>query len=1367
MKLFTRLFILLLLAASSAAAQEMTSPDHKLKVVLAGSTDGSYSYTVSYEGKTVLEPSALGVRRKDGDFSRNLTFIAAEQPTDVVDEYESLNAKKRKIKYEARRYVFHLENNKKQALDLIFQLSNDGLAFRYYFPGTSTDVKYITEELTSFNFEESAVGWLQPMSDAQTGWEHCHPSYEEGWEKEIKVGTPSPIKAGWVYPALFKTPQDVYVAITEAGLDGTYCGTRLLAESPGGEYRIGFPQEPEVFTGGELNPESKLPWYSPWRVVAVGSLKTVTESTLGMDVAPPAISLENTDWIRPGQASWSWIILKDESINYDTTHLYIDFAADMQWEYCLVDVNWDTRIGYTRIKELADYAAAKNVKLILWYNSAGAWNTTPYHPRNMLLEREGRRKEFQRIKDMGIAGVKIDFFGGDGQSMIRYYIDILEDAADIGLLINFHGATLPRGWQRTYPHLMTAEAIKGQEMVTFGQDFANEQAPHVVTSVFTRNLFDPMDYTPMTLDSIPRIRRATTKTFELASPVMLLSGIQHLAESPYGMARQSEDIKNYLRNLPTHWDETRFIDGYPGKYVVLARRAGNTWYVIGMNGEQKTREVKTDLSFVGKGYIFEDVSPTESLKKEYTSSGSITLPAYGGFVGVFEALPGQETFPLNNVKLTGGVFKNAEDIDLKYILALNPDKLLAPYLIDAGLPVKAERYGNWESSGLDGHIGGHYLSALALMYASTGEKETKSRLDYMVNELARCQAQNGNGYVGGIPQGKVFWERIRKGDIDGSSFGLNNTWVPLYNIHKLFAGLYDAYHFGKNQQALKVLIGLSDWMIDLFSGLNDAQVEQVLKTEHGGLNEAFLDLYGVTANRKYLEAAVRLTQKAFLNPMMAHQDILTGLHANTQIPKIIGVEKISQVTRDAGWESASEYFWDNVANHRSVIFGGNSYREHFHETDRFDKMLETNQGPETCNSYNMLKLSKALFLRTGETKYLDFYEKTMFNHILSSQHPEKGGFVYFTPIRPRHYRVYSQPETSMWCCVGTGLENHARYGELIYTRTGNTVSVNLLVASRLEADGISLVQTTDFPYRNETRFSIKQWGNQGLSIRIPAWMKSPEFSVNGEKIPARITRGYAVFSRKWKAGDELLVRFGMEVTQEFLPNNSQWVAFKYGPVVLATETGKEDLVGLFADDSRMGHETRGKMFPLSSGHVFVAETKDIASRVKKTDGLKFTVDGLTLQPFFALHEARYQMYFQALTPAEYETFKTAVAKEKAFEESIVDQVNLGEQQPEADHAYRGEKSNSGYDNGAFWRNTAGYISYEMNNKGGSKLYIYGLDKMNNLEVEINGKVRPFSVEEGNKVAVDISKETVVRIKIQPREAGKRTPRLTRIVIVHD
>ena len=637
MKKIITLSILLNCIIYSTFAQTFYSPNREISASVSVEA-GMIYYNIKFQNKTVLEKSALGLVRQDADFSEGLSLVSIEKPKVVKEKYTLKTGKKSQVKYTANRYVVHLKNAANQKLDVIFQLSNDGVAFRYYFPEQSSDVKFIAEEKTTFNFQSDAVAWLQPMSHAQTGWEHSNPSYEEHYQKEIAVGTPSP-RAGWVFPALFKTADNVFVAITEADLGGTYCSARLKVESPGGSYQIGFPEAPEVFTGGELLPNSTLPWYSPWRVLAIGSLKTVTESNLGTDVAKPAIKLPKTDWIKPGIASWSWIILKDESVNYDTTKLYIDYAARMNWKYCLIDADWDSRIGYEKVTELCKYAESKGVKLLVWYNSAGAWNTTPQYPRNMLLTAESRRKEFQRIKDMGIAGVKIDFFGGDGQSMIKYYIDIMEDAGKTGLLLNFHGATLPRGWHRTYPHLMTVEAIHGQEMITFGQGSANEQPRHSATIPFTRNLFDPMDFTPMVLDSIPRIKRVTTQGFELALTVLFTSGIQHLAETPFGMAKQSPDILNYLQTLPVQWDETRFLDGYPGEYVVLARRAGKKWYLCGVNAGKTEKTLNLDLAFLkGKqGYRFEDIGHNQVEKKtiQATSNSTIKLMPNGGFVAVF------------------------------------------------------------------------------------------------------------------------------------------------------------------------------------------------------------------------------------------------------------------------------------------------------------------------------------------------------------------------------------------------------------------------------------------------------------------------------------------------------------------------------------------------------------------------------------------------------------------------------------------------------------------------------------------------------------------------------------------------------------
>lgn len=720
-----------------------------------------------------------------------------------------------------------------------------------------------------------------------------------------------------------------------------------------------------------------------------------------------------------------------------------------------------------------------------------------------------------------------------------------------------------------------------------------------------------------------------------------------------------------------------------------------------------------------------------------------------------------QAFTLQEVRLNEGIFKNAQDIDLKYILALNPDKLLAPYLIDAGLPLKAERYGNWESSGLDGHIGGHYLSALAMMYASTGNAEVKKRLDYMVAELARCQARNGNGYVGGIPQGKIFWDRIHKGDIDGSGFGLNNTWVPLYNIHKLYAGLHDAYQYAHNEQARQVLIGLGDWFIELLRPLSDTQIQQILRTEHGGINESFADIYLITKDPKYLDFAQRLSHRAILAPLIERQDKLTGLHANTQIPKVIGFEKIGVLTGNQEWSAAAKYFWQNVSQTRSVAFGGNSIREHFNPVNDFSKMLRSNQGPETCNSYNMLRLSKALFLDKNEVSYLDFYERTLYNHILSSQHPEKGGFVYFTPIRPNHYRVYSQPETSMWCCVGSGIENHTKYNELIYSHSANDVFVNLFIPSRLDwkAKGIQLIQHTEFPYQNQTELllNLKQPQSFAVNIRYPVWAEQLRILINGKNHSFEASpSNYVAVNRKWKPGDKITVQFKTATRLEKLPDGSDWAAFVNGPIVLAAKTSTKDLTGLFADDSRMGHETRGLLYPIDKAFALIDDSGDFISQIKPLGNLRFSLDSLLLQPFFEIHEARYQMYFPTFTQKAYDEQQARLKqKEKEFlaiEARTVDKVNCGEQQSEVDHHFKGEKTNAGYDDERFWRSTRAYLSYQLQDKNQTAKHLE-IDLMDDfkadaIKISINGKPAEYVKKENRLIRINIADAGLIEVKVE-------------------
>ncbi|HTY86828.1 MAG TPA: glycoside hydrolase family 97 catalytic domain-containing protein [Candidatus Acidoferrum sp.] len=629
-------------AGNSAAPLEtnsLASPDGRLTVNFHLNADGAPRYAIQLDHQPVLQDSRLGLVRDDADFSRGLQLVSVSPAESVRDKYEILTAKRRLNDYRANRKVFHLQTPAGRKLDIIFQVSNDGVASRYFFPETNAAIHRLTEEVTSFHFLPDTRAWLQPMSVAKSGWSQVNPCYEEFYEKDIPVGTPSKLGAGWVYPALFRSGTN-WLLVSESSLPRNYCGTRLRSESPDGEYSVGFPDPREIFPGGPVNPESSLPWLMPWRFIVVGSLKTIAESTLGIDLAdPPAYPMSSS--IKPGKASWSWPLLGDSQTTYDVQKRFIDYAADMGWHYCLIDSMWDKQIGYDKIAELVKYAHGKNVRILLWYNSAGNWNTAPLTPRDRMLTHASRIAEFDKLKAMGVAGLKIDFFGGDGQSMIDYYLDILQDAQPYGFAMNFHGATLPRGWQRTYPNLMTMEAIRGLEYCTFEQANADQEPTHATLLPFTRNVFDPMDFTPMVLDRISdRIQRRTTSAFELALPVLFTSGVTHYAEIPDGMAKAPDYVRNFLKGIPGVWEDTKFIDGYPGKFVVLARRGGGRWYLAGINGEPTERKLQLDLSGlrVHSGTLIADGNGgnlsfrQEAIQLPADKKVDVTLPPRGGFV---------------------------------------------------------------------------------------------------------------------------------------------------------------------------------------------------------------------------------------------------------------------------------------------------------------------------------------------------------------------------------------------------------------------------------------------------------------------------------------------------------------------------------------------------------------------------------------------------------------------------------------------------------------------------------------------------------------------------------------------------------------
>ena len=623
-------------------AAALQSPDGRLAVEFKFNADRAPVYVIRQGGKIVLPESHLGLIRDDADFSRGLVLAATSPVEPVEDRYELLTAKRRVNTYRANRQVFHLVTADGKKLDVIFQVSNDGVAFRYFFPETSAEVRSLKEEVSSFHFSPGTKAWLQPMAVAKSGWAKANPSYEEYYEKEIAVGTPSTLGAGWVYPALFKSG-DTWLLVSEGSLSRNYCATRLRSESPDGEYSVGFPDARETIRGLPVNPSSALPWLMPWRLIAIGNLKTIAESTLGTDLAEkPLVPADQS--IKPGKASWSWPQLGDKQTTYDVQKRFVDFAADMGWAYCLVDALWDKQIGYEKIKELADYARTKNVGLILWYNSNGNWNEAPQTPRDALTTHDKRVQEFDRLKAMGIVGLKIDFFGGDGQPMIDYYLDLLADAAPYGFLMNFHGATLPRGWQRTYPHLMTMEAIKGFEFITFEQQNADEEPAHAATIPFTRNAFDPMDFTPVCLEKIGKTKLRTTAAFELALSVIFTSGVQHYVDVPEGMVKMPAYVKAFMRHVPSIWDDTKFIDGYPGKFAVFARRGDGRWFVAGINGESVEKTLTLDLAALvgakGTGIMITD-GQSELFAQQPVALGSdrkltVTLKPHGGFGIVFD-----------------------------------------------------------------------------------------------------------------------------------------------------------------------------------------------------------------------------------------------------------------------------------------------------------------------------------------------------------------------------------------------------------------------------------------------------------------------------------------------------------------------------------------------------------------------------------------------------------------------------------------------------------------------------------------------------------------------------------------------------------
>ena len=732
----------------------------------------------------------------------------------------------------------------------------------------------------------------------------------------------------------------------------------------------------------------------------------------------------------------------------------------------------------------------------------------------------------------------------------------------------------------------------------------------------------------------------------------------------------------------------------------------------------------------------------------YRSLVCLLFLTLSSFSGLAQDRLYRNEFPISDVVLLDGPLKHARDLNVSVLLQYDTDRLLAPFLKEAGLEPKAAAYPNW--AGLDGHVGGHYLSALA-MNAATGSRECEQRMLYMIDELERCAEANaanhpewGRGYIGGIPDSDRIWSAFKKGEIGPYAA----TWAPFYNIHKIFAGLRDVWLYCGNEKALKLFLQCCDWSLDLISGLDDATMERALDTEHGGINEVIADAYAITGDTRYLYGAKRYSHKWLLDAMASHTDILDNVHANTQVPKVVGFQRIAELSGDEHYAYASRFFWDIVTRDRTVAFGGNSRREHFPSKESSIDMINDIDGPESCNTNNMLKLTEDLHRADpGNAGLADYYELATFNHILSTQHPEHGGYVYFTSARPRHYRNYSAPNEAMWCCVGTGMENHGKYGQFIYTTSfdrRNELYVNLFVASELNwrENGVTLRQETAFPYSETSRISVVKGKSTFLmNIRYPGWVAAGALSVkvNGKPVDIKQMPGsYVGILREWKKGDVVEVNFPMHDYIEHLPNVPQYVAIMHGPILLGMKTGTEDLAHLIADDSRFGQYASGAKLPIDQAPFLIADkVEDIAGDLVPVEGkpLHFTlktrmenrIEG-ELQPFFEIHESRYMIYWLALSKDGYSEYIADLAREEqarqALDARTADKVQPGEQQPESDHFMESANSNSGVTENVSFRDArdGGFFSYLMNTGGRTDLAVrlkyWGQDEWRTCEFDI-------------------------------------------------
>ncbi|WP_346427667.1 beta-L-arabinofuranosidase domain-containing protein [Gracilibacillus sp. YIM 98692] len=694
---------------------------------------------------------------------------------------------------------------------------------------------------------------------------------------------------------------------------------------------------------------------------------------------------------------------------------------------------------------------------------------------------------------------------------------------------------------------------------------------------------------------------------------------------------------------------------------------------------------------------------------------------------------------LQHTKLLDGKFKISQEKGKEYLLFLNIDRLLAPCYEAVSQPPKNKRYGGWESKPIAGHSIGHWLSAAATMYHVTKDIKLYEKIRYALEEMTYIQSFDKDGYISGFP--RDCFDQVFAGDFKVGNFELGGSWVPWYSIHKIFAGLIDVYKFTGEKQAIDIVTKLADWAYDGLAPLSEEQFQKMLICEHGGMNEAFADLYLITDDERYLELAEKFFHKDVLNPLAKEEDDLEGKHANTQIPKVIGVAKLYNITGKEIYKRIASYFWEQVVQYRTYAIGGNSNREHFGPKNEEKLGVQTT---ETCNTYNMLKLTDYLFQWTKQARYYDFYERALFNHILASQDPDSGMKTYFVSSEPGHFKVYHSREESFWCCTGTGMENPARYNRSIFHQEEETLYINLFISAQFKSvhPMMTITQRTDFPFENQTTITIDEVPEQPFTIylRQPNWLKvDSELFLNGEKINYQLENGYVKLVKKWKENDQLTMSLPLSLDRYIAKDDENKQAIMYGPIVLAGALGRENFpeTDILSDHLALDHYPLIDVPALVTDQPFenwieivdkqqlIFETKPIGQPGNQS---------IKLKPFFNIHHERYTIYWSVMNHQEYQYYQEHEQNQKLWEQQItVDIVTPNEQQPEVEHGVSVKNSTSGYSNlvHSGWRDARddGYFSYNMNVDPSKNMYLHVTYYGSDDTIEVQGKMmeRNFSI----------------------------------------